>query len=134
MTNKIPVWISVLGSLLTLSGIAFSINLYFSPQTFFPEADFLAKDVKHFTDMWAMRQFAFSGLLVYGLIAQKGSTLKIGMWLLIAMNLLSIADAFLVLNYKVIIESIVYTVPAGIIIKVLNSRVAMKLPAIQNNN
>ena len=44
MTRLIPLWVTIVASLMTLSVLAFSINLVVSPKTFFPDTDFLVKD------------------------------------------------------------------------------------------
>ncbi|MEP6749908.1 MAG: hypothetical protein ABJB86_19375 [Bacteroidota bacterium] len=130
MKQAIPVWITILTSVITLSGLAFSITLYFSPQIFFPATDFLLKDVRHFTDMWAMRQFAFALLLVYALVTQQAQTLKPAIALMICLNILTIADGAVAGDKKVVIESIVYTVLASVMFAGLNKPAGKRFPVM----
>lgn len=108
MKHAIPVWLTILASLIALSGLAFSINLYLSPQTFFPETNFLARDIRHFTDMWAIRQLVFALLLIYALVRQQPALLKLVLWLMIVLNVFTLADAVWLGDKHAVEESLVF--------------------------
>lgn len=122
MTRKIPLWVTIVASLMTLSILAFSINLVVHPKTFFPETDFLAKDVRHFTTMWAMRQFSIGALLAYSLIKQSIQPLKIALSFLFLVNVFTIIEGAYINNTFLIIESIIYCCISGIMIFAINKR------------
>lgn len=109
MKRSIPIWVSIVAGILTLGGFAFTITLYIMPQNFFPKTDFSILDVKHFTDMWALRQFAISVLIAYALIRQDGIMLKTSLILVTLINLLTIPLAILRQDNNLIMESVVYT-------------------------
>lgn len=110
MKKSIPLWVNIVAILLTLSGFAFSINLYLSPQTFFPKADFLAIDVRHFTDMWAIRQFAIGVLFSYALIRQDAIILKTMIIFVTLINVITIPIVIIKFDKQLLIESIVFSV------------------------
>ena len=129
MKRAIPVWLTILASLVTLSGLAFSANLYFSPQTFFPEANFLAKDTRHFTDMWAIRQLTFTILFIYALVRQQPQILKLALWLIIIVNVLTIADAIWLADKRTVEESLVFTLLTVIMLTALYKRTSQFMRA-----
>lgn len=116
MTRSIPLWVTIVASLMTLSILAFSINLVVYPKTFFPDTDFLAKDVRHFTTMWAMRQFSFGALIAYSLIKQSSQILKIALALVILVNIFTIFEGAFIKNNFLIVESIIYCLISAIMI------------------
>ncbi|GAB2833030.1 hypothetical protein [Ferruginibacter profundus] len=122
MTRPIPLWVTIVAGLMTLSILAFSINLAFHPKTFFPVTDFLAKDVRHFTTMWAMRQFSIGALLAYSLIKQSIQPLKIALSLLFFVNVFTIVEGAYINNTFLIVESIIYCCVSGIMIFAINKR------------
>ena len=93
---------------MTLGILAFSINLAVSPKTFFPDTDFLTKDVRHFTTMWAMRQFSFGALIAYSLVKQNSQALKIALSLLLLVNLFTIFEGAFINKMFSIVESLIY--------------------------
>ena len=109
MKPAIPIWVTIVASLITFSGLAFSVTLYFSPQTFFPASDFLSKDTKHFTDMWAMRQFVFAVFFAYALVMQQVQPLKLALALMILLNAINMADSIAMGDKKSTVESLVYS-------------------------
>lgn len=122
MTRLIPLWVTIVASLMTLSVLAFSINLVVYPKTFFPGTDFLAKDVRHFTDMWAMRQFSFGALIAYSLIKQSSQILKIALALLILVNIFTILEGAYTNNLFLIVESIIYCCISATMIFAINKK------------
>ncbi len=122
MTRSIPLWVTIVASLMTLSILAFSINLVVHPKTFFPDTDFLAKDVRHFTTMWAMRQFSLGALLAYSLIKQSIQPLKIALSLLFLVNVFTIVEGAYINNTFLIVESIIYCCVSAIMIFAINKR------------
>lgn len=122
MTRLIPLWVTIVASLMTLSILAFSINLVVSPKTFFPETDFLAKDVRHFTTMWAMRQFSFGALIAYSIIRQNSQILKIALSLIILVNLFTIFEGVCLNKMFLIVESIIYCCISAIMIFSINKK------------
>jgi hypothetical protein len=122
MTRLIPLWVTILASLMTLSILAFSINLGLYPKTFFPDTDFLVKDVKHFTTMWAMRQFSIGALLAYSLIKQSPQTLKIALALLFLINVFTIIEGAYINRMFLIIESIIYCCISAAMIFAVNKK------------
>jgi hypothetical protein len=108
MTRMIPLWVTWVAGIMTLSILAFSINLVVYPKTFFPGTDFLAKDVRHFTTMWAMRQFSFGALIAYSLVRQSAQILKIALALVILINIFTIFEGAYINNSFLISESIIY--------------------------
>lgn len=108
MTRLIPLWVTIVAGLMTLSILAFSINLVVYPKTFFPDTDFFAKNVRHFTAMWAMRQFSFGTLIAYSLVRQSPQILKIALALLILVNIFTIFEGVYINNFFLIVESIIY--------------------------
>ena len=128
MTRLIPLWVTIVASLMTLSILAFSINLVVSPKTFFPDTDFLAKDVRHFTTMWAMRQFSLGVLIAYSLIRQSPQTLKIALSLLILVNVFTIFEGAYINKMFLIVESIIYcSISAAMIFSVNKKERVLKL-------
>jgi hypothetical protein len=107
MIRLIPIWVTVLASLITISGLAFSVTLYFSPQTFFPLTNFLLKDIHHFTDMWAMQQFAISAYMVYALVLQRRQLLLTGLQLMICMNIVMAIDNVVTYDRSLLAENLV---------------------------
>jgi hypothetical protein len=122
MKRLIPLWVTIVAGLITLSILAFSVNLVVYPKTFFPDTDFLAKDVRHFTTMWAMRQFSIGALIAYSLIKQSSQPLKIALSLLFLVNVFTIAEGAYINNLFLIVESIIYCCIAGILIFAINKR------------
>ncbi len=122
MTRAIPLWVTIVAGLMTVSILAFSINLVVSPKTFFPDTDFLAKNVRHFITMWAMRQFAFGALIAFALVRKKPQILTIALVLLILVNLLTIAEGVYTNNLFLIVESIIYCVISAAMIFALNKK------------
>ena len=127
MTRLIPLWVTIVASLMTLSILAFSINLVVSPKTFFPDTDFLAKDVRHFTTMWAVRQFSFGALLAYSLIRQSSQILKIALSLLILVNVFTIFEGVYINKMFLIVESIIYCGISAAMIFSINKKNSLKL-------
>ena len=128
MTRSIPLWVTIVASLMTLSILAFSINLVASPKTFFPDTDFLAIDVRHFTTMWAMRQFSFGVLIAYSLIRQSSQILKIGLSLLILVNVFTIFEGAYINKMFLIVESIIYcSISATMIFSINKKERVLKL-------
>jgi len=122
MTRLIPFWVTIVASLMALSILAFSINLAVYPKTFFPDTDFLAKNVRHFTTMWAMRQFSIGALIAYSLIRQSAQTLKIALALLFLINLFTIFEGAFINNIFLIVESIIYCCISATIIFAINKK------------
>ncbi len=110
MKKSIPLWVNLVAILLTLSGFAFSINLYLSPQTFFPKTDFLAIGVRHFTDMWAIRQFAIGALFSYALIRQDAIILKTMIIFVTLINVITIPIVIIKFDKQLLIESLIFSV------------------------
>jgi hypothetical protein len=122
MTRSIPLWVTIVAGLMTLSILAFSINLVVHPKTFFPDTDFSVKDVRHFTTMWAMRQFSIGALIAYSLVRQSAQPFKIGLSLLFLVNIFTIVEGAYISNTFLIAESIVYCCISGIMIFAINKR------------
>lgn len=122
MTRLIPLWVTIIASLMTLSILAFSINLVIYPKTFFPDTDFLARNVRHFTTMWAMRQFSFGAIIAYSLIKQNPTILKIALVLVILVNIFTILEGAYINNSFLIIESVIYCFIASAMIFAINKR------------
>ena len=128
MTRLIPLWVTIVASLMTLSILAFSINLVVNPKTFFPDTDFLAKDVRYFTTMWAMRQFSFGALIAYALIRQSSQILKIALLLLILVNVFTIFEGAYINKMFLIAESMIYCcISAAMIFSINKKERALKL-------
>ena len=122
MTRLIPLWVTIVASLMTLSILAFSINLVVSPKTFFPDTDFLVKDVRHFTNMWAMRQFSIGALIAYSLFRQSTQTLKISLALLFLINAFTIVEGVYINRLFIIVESIIYCGISAAMIFAINKK------------
>lgn len=122
MIRSIPLWVTVLTALITLSGLAFSVTLYFSPQTFFPATNFFEKEIHHLTDMWAMEQFSMSALLVYALILQKKEILLLGLRLMIFLNILMVVNNVVAEKKGLIGQNLVYAVVCIVMVIVIKNR------------
>ncbi|QEC69828.1 hypothetical protein FRZ67_21925 [Panacibacter ginsenosidivorans] len=122
MTRVIPLWVTIVASLMTLSILAFSINLVVYPKTFFPDTDFLAKNVRHFTTMWAMRQFSIGALIAYSLVKQSVPTLKIALSLVFLVNIFTIVEGAYINNIFSIVESIIYCCVSAIMIFAIHKK------------
>src|SRR6266542_3548490 len=120
MTRSIPLWVTIIASIMTLGILAFSINLVVYQKTFFPDTDFLVKDVRHFTTMWAMRQFSIGALIAYSLIRQSAQTLKIALALVFLVNLFTIFEGVYINKMFLIIESIIYCCISAAMILTIN--------------
>ena len=105
---------------MTLSILAFSINLVVSAKTFFPDTDFLAKNVRHFTTMWAMRQFSIGALIAYSLIKQSAQTLKTALALLFLINLFTIVEGAYINKIFLTFESLIYCCISATMIFAIN--------------
>ena len=122
MKRSIPLWVTIVATLLTLFTIVFSINLLVSPKTFFPDTDFLAKGVRHFTNMWGMRQLSFGALLAYSLIRQNATILKIALALTVGVTILTIGEGIISNQTGLIVESLINCGVAVIMILAINKR------------
>jgi hypothetical protein len=123
MKRSIPLWVTIVATLLTLLTIVFSINLLVSPKTFFPDTDFLAKGVRHFTNMWGIRQLAFGALIAYSLIRQNANILKIALVLIIGVTILTIGEGIISNQTGLIEESLINCGISAIMILAINKRV-----------
>jgi peptidoglycan/LPS O-acetylase OafA/YrhL len=128
MKRSIPLWVTIVASLMTIGILAFSVNLAVYPKTFFPDTDFLIKDVRHFTAMWAMRQFSLGALLAYSLIRQSGQTLKIALALVFVINLFTIVEGVYINKSFLVIESVIYCcVSTAMIIAIVKKENSIKM-------
>lgn len=122
MKRSIPLWVTIIAGLMTLSILAFSVNLVVHPTTFFPGTDFLAKDVRHFTSMWAMRQFCFGALIAYSLVRQDPRVLKIALALVILVNIFTILEGVYINNSFLVVESVIYCGVSAAMISAVNRK------------
>jgi hypothetical protein len=85
--NKIPLWIRIVSSLIALLGLFVGISLYVSPGTFIPDIDFSRPEASYLTQMWAARQIAIAGIIVFSLIKRSSAMLSVSLLAYCMMNL-----------------------------------------------
>ena len=67
MTAKIPTWIMIVCSLMTLLSVFVSYSLFTDPGSFIETADFSNGETRLIAQMWGVRQFAIAFIMGFSL-------------------------------------------------------------------
>lgn len=92
MTGAIPKWILIVSISIALLALFVGCSLYLSPATFIPGIDFSSPNIKFLANMWAARQIAIGGIIVFSAFKKSKQMLMIS---LAAYCLMNVQDAII---------------------------------------
>jgi hypothetical protein len=95
MKKTIPLWITIVCSLMTLLGIFVGCSLYVSPGTFIPDTDFSTAGTRYLANMWAARQIALASIIGISTFKKSAPMLQIS---LLAYSIMNVQDAVIGFN------------------------------------
>jgi len=122
MTAKIPTWITIVCSLITLLSVFVTYSLFTDPSAFIETVDFSNGETRLIAQMWGVRQFAIAFIIGYSLFKRSSQLLFLAMMAYFLMTFLDIFLGLLHKDYELVIGTSVFSVLALVILIVLNKR------------
>ena len=122
MTAKIPTWITIACSLLTLLSVFIAFSLFTDPGGFIETVDFSNDETKLIAQMWGVRQFSIAFIIGFSLWKRSSSLLFLAMIAYFLITFLDIILGILHKDYELVIGTSVFSILSLAILIVLHKR------------